>query len=91
MSYQDKPLKEIAEQMQRLASDDWLCLIKWTCPKCGDRCQADEWNVIHTKGYLHSERADGSPCGGVYTGEMFGLLIARRADITTPPNNPLDG
>lgn len=45
--------------------------VKWTCPKCGQRCTSPDANTFHTQGYLHDELS----CGHLYTGDQFGLLL----------------
>lgn len=65
----DKPIIDILKQMNDIAAMGGQAWIKWTCPKCGERCVADESNKIHTGGYEHAG------CGGIYQGNVFGLLV----------------
>lgn len=51
------------------------CFVKWTCTRCGDRVTSNVPNVFNTGGYLHEERESGDVCGGVYTGNYYGLAI----------------
>lgn len=50
----------------------WL---KWTCPACGERVTADTANKIYPYGIQHTEKADGSWCGRLYSGHMFGVVV----------------
>lgn len=72
----DLPLEQIKATMDMILAQGGQAWIKWTCPKCGERVVSDEEGCIHLDGYLHTEKADGSECGGVYEGKLFGLLVA---------------
>lgn len=67
----DYPVEQVLKSMDRVIRLGGLAFIKWTCPKCGERVMSDTPNVYNTAGYMHVEKADGSQCGGLYTGEMF--------------------
>lgn len=73
MSALDQPIETILSLMEKVINQGGKAYIKWTCPKCGDRCCSDRPNEFNAGGYLHTEREDGTPCGGVYQGTMFGL------------------
>jgi len=62
--------------MQRWLSFGLDAYLRWTCPKGGERVLADQPNVYHASGYRHAERADGTACGGIYLGTLFGLAVA---------------
>lgn len=70
----DLDLDATATAMQGLMDKGHTVFVKWTCPGCGDRCIADEPNTIHTDGYHHGERADGTVCGTWYRELRFGLF-----------------
>lgn len=72
----DHPSRTAIRMMDEVAGKGGKAWIKWTCPKCGERVTANEPNTFHTRGYAHEAKRDGSPCGAVYTGDMFGLLVA---------------
>lgn len=73
--YGDKPEAEILKMMAGVADAGGYAYVKWTCPRCGERCTANEANSFYTKGFRHTEKADGGPCGEVYTGPLYGLLV----------------
>lgn len=64
-------LRELLEKFPK--TEFWL---KWTCPKCGERCATDESNVIYMEGNVHTLRADGTDCGEWYKGTKYGVLVA---------------
>lgn len=73
----DRTRAELIPQINAIlaANPTALCFIKWDCPRCGDRCLSDTPNTISAAGYVHTERANGTPCGGVYTDDMFGFML----------------
>jgi len=71
----DRPSKELIPEMDELIRQGHSVYVKWTCPKCGDRCRDDTPNRFCTEGYRHSTREDGSYCGGEYEGDLFGFML----------------
>lgn len=67
--YHDRPIPEIQRMMREVHAKGGQSWIKWTCPKCGERCVATEPNQINLAGYEHDA------CGGVYTEHLFGLMV----------------
>ena len=55
------------------AGRPWVFLLKWTCPKCKERCTSNLPNTIETDGYEHTFRENGEYCGEVYRGGRIGL------------------
>src|SRR2546427_3468714 len=39
----------------------------------------NEPNRFCTEGYVHEEKKDGTPCGHLYTGDLFGYLLDRKS------------
>lgn len=78
---EDKPLEEIIKMVESIAEKGGSAFIKWTCPKCGERVICAEANTTYEKGYQHEERGDGTPCGGLYTGNKFGLLAISQTEL----------
>ena len=48
--YNDYPLSEIAEAVERLAGKGWECYQKFTCEKCGERLTMEPANTLYTSG-----------------------------------------
>ena len=70
----DLPLPEIARQMASILDSHppghARVYIKWTCPRCGERCISGTPNLINTS-YKH----DDEHCGAIYTGQQYGLMV----------------
>ena len=60
---------ELVREMTAWQKKGYLTLVKWTCPKCGDRVTSGEPNVFHAMGYYH----DVPGCGALYTGPAYGF------------------
>lgn len=78
----DLPYPAIVDAMNAWIAKGYHVFIKWTCPLCGDRPMANEPDEFHTGGYVHEERHDGTPCGHLYTGGLYGLM-AFKTDPTS--------
>ena len=68
----DRPLENIIQLIDQTLHriPTAKLYIKWTCPGCGDRCIADEPNVVYRHGYAHDR------CGTHYDGAAgYGLLL----------------
>lgn len=72
----DLPLEQIKVMMDEALHRGDLAWIKWTCPRCGERVTSDNEGSIHLDGYKHTQKKDGTLCGGVYEGNLFGLRVA---------------
>lgn len=72
---QDRHIRDILPELAEWVQLGAICYIKWTCPKCGERVLSEDPNVFCDRGYLHSEKQDGSECGFVYFGDQFGLAV----------------
>jgi len=81
----DVPLVEALEMLRDLPEGS-LWYLKWTCPKCGERVTCNEPKTVYTRGYLHQEKANGEPCGALYTGQMFGCFLVLGMG-NSPPGN----
>ena len=68
--------QELVAAMERAMKQGWTVWVKWTCPACGERCLADDANVFAAGGYRHTEKQDGTPCGGLYFGPTYGYAAA---------------
>lgn len=77
----DRDIEEMLEEIDQLVQADHLVFLKWTCPGCGERCVADEPNKFCSRGYLHTEKADGTPCNTWYHGRMFGYLLIAKSTL----------
>ena len=71
----DREISELIPEIERLMDQGATVFLKWTCPGCGERVIANDADRFCTQGYRHEEKADGSPCGGFYTGTLFGYLV----------------
>lgn len=80
----DLPFDKLVVEMDKLLAKGYHVWVKWTCPDCGERATSNEPDVVHTGGYLHQEKADGTPCGAWYFGTVFGM----RAEMTVNPKPP---
>ena len=81
----DRPITEMLSEIEQLAESGALVFLKWSCPACGERVIANEPNRYCSLGYRHEEKKDGSPCGCLYTGTLFGyLLVERLSQLRTP-------
>ena len=80
-------VQELIAAADRLIARGFQIWIKWTCPRCGDRCCADEPNTFCAHGYRHSTRENGEPCGHHYNGQRYGLMAA----TAIKPNTPTHG
>jgi len=69
--HHDRPFAEIVAIGNRMLEHEGYTqvFLKWTCPKCGDRCMSDVPNEYAQTGYIHTERENGQPCGHHYQGE----------------------
>lgn len=67
--YHDRPIAEIQRMMNDVRAKGGKSWIKWTCPKCGERCLSTDPDTINLGGYQHDA------CGGVYTGALYGLMV----------------
>lgn len=70
----DVTRKEIIALMNRLIKEGHDVFVKWTCPKCGDRCISTEKNTFNMGGYVHETRDNGEPCGELYNGDAWGCM-----------------
>lgn len=94
----DREITDLLPEIEALIDQGATIYLKWTCPACGERCVADEPNKYHVRGYLHTERDDGTSCGTWYHGTRFGyLLIAscvtgtydrEKQEVTISANGP---
>lgn len=73
--------EELLAAMNKWIGLGYIVLVKWTCPKCGDRVESGEPNVFHSGGYYH----DVPDCGALYTGPRFGFS----AMLADPANRPV--
>jgi len=71
----DRPIAEMLPEIERHVELGRTVYLKWTCPACGERAIANDPNRYCTQGYLHEEKKDGSPCGFLYRGDLFGYLV----------------
>jgi len=67
--YNDLSQRKIIEKMKKFIDQGWLCFIKWTCDKCGERVTCNTPNAFFTEGYTHEE------CGHTSYPKKFGLMI----------------
>lgn len=74
--HNDVPMGRLIEIMNAYIAKGYDVYVKWTCPKCGDRCISNEKNCFQTQGYRHEEKVDGSPCGEIYWGPLYGVLAS---------------
>jgi hypothetical protein len=73
----DAPTPEaLINSMNRMIAAGYLVLVKWTCPKCGERCESGEPNVFHAQGYYH----DVPGCGALYEGPRYGFAAILASD-----------
>lgn len=73
----DRPIQEMLPEIESLVQRGALVYLKWNCPQCGERCIDNIPNRYCRLGYRHEEKQDGSVCGAVYTGELFGYLLVQ--------------
>ena len=86
----DLPLDEALAMLATLP-EGVLWYLKWTCPKCKERVTCNEPMTVYKQGYIHEEREDGSPCGELYTGNMFGCFLVMGPSVldgSFPPGTP---
>jgi ribosomal protein S27AE len=76
----DRPIQVLLPEIEGILDKgrDSVVFLKWTCPRCGERAIAHVANKFCTQGYVHKQRHDGSPCGGIYLGSLFGYAIVLR-------------
>jgi hypothetical protein len=71
----DRPISEMLPEIERHVALGRTVFLKWVCPACGERAIDNKPNRFCTQGYRHEEKKDGSMCGCLYTGELFGYLL----------------
>lgn len=71
LDFKDVPIEKIIERCEAVLSRDptALCFVKWTCPKCGERAESSQPNVVCISGYVHEG------CGYHYQGKLYGLMV----------------
>jgi hypothetical protein len=74
----DRPIRDLIPEIERHVELGRVVLLKWVCPACGERVTSNDPNSYCTQGYVHEEKKDGTPCGQLYTGELFGYLLMYR-------------
>lgn len=72
--HSDMEKEKLLPIMNAWLSKGYDVYVKWTCPQCGERAAANEPNTFNDGGYIHEEKLDGSPCGVLYHGPVYGLL-----------------
>jgi rubrerythrin len=70
----DVSREELIKMMDQLIKGGNEVFVKWTCPKCGDRCIANEKNTFNVSGYIHETRENGERCDTHYNGDQWGLM-----------------
>ncbi len=74
----DKTIIELADTITALRESGADVYIRWTCTVCGERVESREANSFHTEGYQHGTKLDGSACGHLFEGRVYGLRAAFR-------------
>lgn len=69
--------EELLKAMEELASQGFSVFVKWTCKKCSERVICDTPNAFYTKGFLHTEKEDGSICNYTSFPDKFGLMVEK--------------
>lgn len=70
-SHDDLDIDILLPLMEYAASIGAAIILKWSCPKCGERVMSDDENCFHTEGYEHTD----NDCGYVYCGRTFGFAL----------------
>lgn len=79
----DLTAEELIERMDEVirSNPGAKTFVKWTCPACGERVTATEYNTFRTGGYKHEERRDGQVCGYLYTGPLWGFMAMFSGEV----------
>ena len=72
--YKDLSGEKIIELMRKLISRGFVCFVKYTCEKCGERVTCTQPNSFFTNGYTHDE----TYCGHTSFPDKFGLIVMGR-------------
>lgn len=76
-SEKDLTTEEVIERMDEVirSNPGAKTFVKWTCPACGERVTATEYNTFRTGGYRHEEKHGGEVCGHIYAGPFWGFMV----------------
>jgi len=67
----DVSKEEVLESMKMWKALGFICFIKWTCEKCGERIACETPNTFFEQGYIHRD------CGYTSFPKGYGLVVMK--------------